>query len=131
MQTNRAGLTVAWAEEISRGSIFSALKHRETYATSDTRPIVRFFGGFGLPNNMCRRGDFAQQGYDNGVPMGGMLTGAPSSAAPQFAVSALWDPGSSGEKGTNLQRVQIIKGWVDKATGESQETGFRCGWQGQ
>ena len=123
LQTNAGGLTVAWAEENSRDSVFTALKNRETYATSGTRPIVRFFGGFGLPRNMCRRGDFAEQGYANGVPMGGMLTGAPSSRGPRFAVSALWDPGWTGQKGTELQRIQIIKGWIDEE-GESHEKVF-------
>ncbi len=121
LQTNGGGLTVAWAEENSRDSIFTALKNRETYATSGTRPIVRLFGGFGLPGNMCQRGDFAQQGYDHGVPMGGMLTGAPSRGGLKLAVSALWDPGWAGQVGTKLQRIQIIKGWIDKDTNESRE----------
>ncbi|MCU1280856.1 MAG: hypothetical protein JWM53_4402 [bacterium] len=113
-QTNGGGLTVAWAEENSRDSIFGALQRRETYATSGTRPIVRFFGGFGLPRAMCTRGDFAGEGYARGVPMGGTLDDG-GGRAPSFAVSALRDA-----RGTLLSKVQIIKGWVD-ARGQTHE----------
>lgn len=115
-ETSPGGLTAAWAEENSRDSIFNALQSRETYATSGTRPSVRFFGGFDLPVKMCRRGDFAAEGYENGVPMGGTLTPADmedQDEKPRFAVLASWDPGWTGRKGTRLQRVQIIKSWVD------------------
>lgn len=116
LETNAGGLTVAWAEENSRDAIFHALKNRETYATSGTRPIVRFFGGFGLPDDICGGGNFARKGYAHGVAMGGTLrVGRRHDAedAPRFAVSALWDPGWAGRPGTRLQRAQIIKGWVD------------------
>lgn len=120
IETNAGGLTVAWAEENSRDSIFTALKNRETYATSGTRPIVRVFGGFDLPKNLCDKGDFAARGYANGVPMGGTLTGASSGQAPSFAVSALMDAGWPGHAGTPLERAQIVKGWVD-ADGATHE----------
>jgi hypothetical protein len=127
LETNAGGLTVAWAEENSRDAIFTALKNRETYATSGTRPIVRVFGGFDLPSDICEKGDFAARGYADGVPMGGTLNAARAAnrggtvAAPSFAVSALMDPGWSGHPGTPLQRAQIIKGWVD-AAGQTHET---------
>ena len=89
-ETNGGGLTVAWAEENSRDSIFSALARRETYATSGTRPVVRFFGGPSVPADICSRGDFAARGYASGVPMGGTL--GPGSGAPRFAVSATHGP---------------------------------------
>ena len=120
LQSNPGGVTGVWAEENSRDSIFAALKRRETFATSGTRIIPRFFGGFALPEKMCQRGDFAQQGYDNGVPMGGTLTRPTNDQAPRFAVSALMDPGWPGHLGTPLQRIQIIKGWLD-AQGNPQE----------
>jgi uncharacterized protein DUF3604 len=119
LETNAGGLAVAWAEENSRDAIFTALKNRETYATSGTRPIVRFFGGVNLPKDICKKGDFAAQGYANGVPMGGTLLG-PANTAPRFAISALMDPGWPGHPGTPLQRAQIIKGWVD-AAGQTHE----------
>src|SRR5262245_11132863 len=117
--TNGGGLTGVWAEENSRDSIFAALQRRETFATSGTRPVVRMFGGFTLPADMCRKGNFAQKGYDNGVPMGGSLSG-PTVKAPSFAVAATMDPGWTGRPGTKLQRAQIIQGWVDGA-GQTHE----------
>ncbi len=113
LESNAGGLGVVWAEENSRDAIFTGLKNRETYATSGTRPIVRVFGGFGLPTDICTKGDFAARGYANGVPMGGTLPAAAGGQVPRFAVSALMDPGWSGHPGTPLQRAQIIKGWVD------------------
>jgi len=120
LEANGGGLTGVWAEENTRDAIFAALKRRETFATSSTRPVVRLFGGFQLPANMCKQGDFAAQGYANGVSMGGTLTGAGARTAPRFAVAAMMDPGWPGHPGTPLQRIQIVKGWVDK-NGESHE----------
>ena len=125
LETNGGALTVAWAEENSRDAIFTAFKNRETYATSGTRPIVRLFGGFDLPADICAGGNFAARGYADGVPMGGCLRRHPDplgackagdgTRAPSFAVNAMMDPGWPGHSGTMLQRVQIIKGWVDGA----------------
>ena len=120
LETSGGGLTVVWAEENSRDSLFTAMKRRETYATSSTRPIVRFFGGFTLPPDICTNGDFAKKGYANGVPMGGILQG-PAASAPKFAIAATMDPGWPGHPGTQLQRAQIVKGWVD-ASGQTHET---------
>ena len=131
LETNAGGLAVAWPEENSREPIVTALKNRETYATSGTRPIVRFFGGFDLPQDVCAQGNFAQRGYKRGVPMGGCLEGHPAAGstckgaianhAPRFAVLAMKDAGWPGHPGTSLQRAQIIKGWVDKASGQTRE----------
>src|SRR5438876_510312 len=115
IENNPGGLTVAWAEENSRDSIFEALRRRETYATSGTRPIVRFFGGWDYPKNLCKSDRFVEEGYAGGVPMGGFLAEPGQPGAPRFAVSVLKDPA-----GSDLQAVQIVKGWVD-ASGATHE----------
>ena len=112
---NPGGLAVVWAEENSRDSLFDAMLRRETYGTSGPRIVVRFFGGWDLPEDLCGSADLAATGYARGVPMGGDLPPAPAGAseAPSFVVSALRDPGTATRSGTPLQRVQIIKGWLD------------------
>ncbi|MGB1581836.1 MAG: DUF3604 domain-containing protein, partial [Nevskiales bacterium] len=121
IEASPGGLAVLYAEENSRPSLFAAMLRREAYATSGTRPIVRFFGGWDIPNNACSRSDFVELGYANGVPMGGDLPNpAASHSAPVFAVSALRDAGGPGVTSEPLQRIQIIKGWIDE-NGEKQE----------
>ncbi len=106
------GLTVLWAEANTRAALFAAMRRREAYATSGTRPSVRFFGGFAYPADLCDEPDLVARGYAQGVPMGGEI-GPSSGAAPRFAVWAQQDPGTAGAPGTPLQRIQIIKGWLD------------------
>ncbi len=120
IEANGGGLAVVWAEENSRDSLFSAMRRREVYATSGTRPIVRFFGGR-IPRNVCRQGTVVDRGYQSGVPMGGEI--GPVASKPRFAVMATRDPGAPGFAGTPLQRIQIVKGWVD-AMGTAQERVF-------
>src|SRR5690606_6388906 len=88
------------------------------YATSGTRPVVRVFGGPDVPADLCSRGDFAARGYATGVPMGGTLEH--DSRAPRIAVSALMDPGWPNHPGRKLDKIQLVKGWVD-ASGEAHE----------
>lgn len=110
---NPGGLAVVWAEENSREAIFLAMRRRETYGTSGPRIVLRFFGGFGYDDSLCAGSDFAQRGYDGGVPMGGELARSPDGSAPRFAVSALRDAGTAEEPGAPLQRIQIVKGWIE------------------
>ena len=108
------GLAGIYAEENSRESLFAAMKRRETFATSGTRIIPRFFGAWDLPAQACGRPDQTALGYENGVPMGSLLPERPGgSESPIFLLSALRDPGSPGRSGGLLQRIQLIKGWVD------------------
>lgn len=106
------GLAVLYAEENTRDSLFAAMRRREAYATSGTRPVLRFFGGWDFPEDLCASGDLVARGYATGVPMGGDLP-APSApgASPQFVVSALYDPGTREYPGNELQRIQLVKGW--------------------
>jgi hypothetical protein len=117
---NPGGLAVVWAEENARDALFDALRRRETYATSGTRPIVRFFGGWEFHPKLCERPDLVRQGYSIGVPMGSDLPPDVGGRAPRFVVSAQMDAGVSDQPGTPLQRIQIVKVWVDQR-GEPRE----------
>ncbi|MEE8311542.1 MAG: DUF3604 domain-containing protein [Candidatus Binatia bacterium] len=110
--TNPSGVAVVWAEENSRDALFAAMRRRETYATSGTRPLLRLFAG-DFKGDLCAAGDLVEQGYRRGVPMGGEIGDLRKGKSPQFAVLAVKDPGGGGAPSTDLQRVQIIKGWID------------------
>jgi hypothetical protein len=103
------GLTAIWARENTREALWDAMKRKEVFATTGTRLRVRVFGGWDLVEFDLARSNFAEHGYDHGVPMGGDLTKAPDGKAPTMLVRVLRDP-----DGANLDRVQIIKGWLDK-----------------
>jgi hypothetical protein len=111
---NPGGPAGVWAEENSRNAIFEAMRRRETFGTSGPRIVPRVFGGWDYADNLCDSADFEQIGDDNGVPMGGTLSTQPTpGAAPRFAVSAMQDVGTTAEPGTPLQRIQIVKGWLE------------------
>ena len=104
-----SGLAAVWARENTREAIFDAMERKEVYATTGTRIQVRVFAGWDFTADEVQRPDFAEQGYRRGVPMGGDLTNASKGKAPTFMVRALRDV-----DGANLDRIQIIKGWLDK-----------------
>jgi hypothetical protein len=110
-----AGLAAVWARENTRESIWDAMARKEAYATTGTRLLVRVFGGWDFKPDEVHRPDFARQGYARGVPMGGDLRDAPKGKAPSFMIRALRDP-----DGANLDRIQVIKGWLDDE-GETHE----------
>ena len=120
--SNPGGHAVVWAEENSRDSIFSAIRRKETYATSGTRPTLRFFAG-DLDENLCDSVDMIGKAYQQGVAMGGEIVAGDESKEPLFLVSAQKDSGTLQSPGTDLQRVQIIKGWVD-SDGQTHEKVF-------
>jgi hypothetical protein len=103
-----SGLAAVWARENTRESLFDAMTRREVYATTGTRLTVRVFAGWDFDMDDVARPDFAAQGYSRGVPMGGDLSNAPAGESPTLMVRALRDP-----DGANLDRVQVIKGWLD------------------
>jgi hypothetical protein len=105
-----AGYQGVWATENTREAIFDAMLRKETYATTGPRIPVRFFGGWDFTDDDLRSRAPAFVGYQKGVPMGGDLPpAAKGKDAPTFMVYALRDP-----IGANLDRIQIIKGWLDK-----------------
>ena len=112
IEFNPGGLAVLWAEENSRDALFAAMQRREAYATSGPRIVFRLFGGWDYPDDLCRRRDFAEVGYANGVPMGGVLPRS-TSTAPVFAARASKDPGTAAAPGMPLQRLQIVKLWLE------------------
>ncbi len=113
------GYAAAWARGNTRAEIFDAFMRREVYATTGPRMVVRLFAGFDFTNGDWD-GDWVRAGYTRGVPMGGELED--SGRAPTFLISALKDP-----DGANLDRVQVVKGWVD-SSGEAREKVYDVAW---
>ncbi|HMA32608.1 MAG TPA: DUF3604 domain-containing protein [Casimicrobiaceae bacterium] len=123
-EVSASGYAAVWATENTRAALFDAMQRRETYATTGTRMIVRFFGGWDFAASDARNRLPAQIGYTKGVPMGGDLSSAPKGKAPTFLVAALKDP-----IGANLDRYQIVKGWLDKS-GKLHEKVYDVVWSG-
>jgi len=110
-----SGLAAVWAEENTRDSIFEAFRRKETYATSGSRIKLRFFGGYNFDESLLKSDNLIKEAYKKGVPMGQDLA-ASEGEAPSFLVWAMRDKNAAP-----LQRVQIIKGWVEKTTGRPFE----------
>ncbi len=119
IEATPGGLAVVWAEENSRDALFAAMRRREVYGTSGTRPILRFFAGR-EPTLNCSDPNFVATAYNGGVPMGGDIGPVRGRRSPRFGVLAFRDPGTQSAPGTPLQRIEIVKGWVD-AGGQSHE----------
>lgn len=114
------GYAGVWATSNTRAAIFDAMMRREVYATTGPRMQVRFFGGWDFSASDLKD-NWVKAGYQRGVPMGANLKPA-NGKAPTFIVSALKDPA-----GGNLDRVQVVKGWVDKS-GKLQEKVYNVAW---
>lgn len=115
-ETLSSGLAAVWAKENTREEIFNAMAKKEVYGTTGTRIVVRFFGGWDYDSDDVYKPDVVTIGYDKGVPMGGDLAAIPKGKkAPTFMVGAAKD-----SWGANLDRIQIIKGWVDKEGGRQE-----------
>lgn len=119
-----SGYAAVWATDNTRAALFEAMQRREVYATTGSRMEVRFFGGFDYRADDLVSPSWLDTAYGKGVPMGGDLTAAPKGRAPSFMVVAAKDP-----DGANLDRAQIIKGWLD-AKGELQEKVYDMDWSG-
>ena len=119
---NPGSLTGVWAPQNTREAIWDGLKARETFVTSGPRVKVRFFGRVGAGEAPADAKSLVESGYAQGVPMGGTLQGG--DGAPSFTVWAIKEA-----DGANLDRIQIVKGWVD-AKGEPQDRVFDVVWSG-
>jgi hypothetical protein len=119
-----SGYVGVWAMENTREALFDAMQRKETYATTGPRMIVRLFGGWDFEPADAGTRSPAVTGYTKGVPMGGDLSNAPHGKSPSFLVAALKDP-----IGANLDRIQIIKGWLD-AKGDTHEKVYDVVWAG-
>ena len=112
-----SGLAGVWAESNTRGDIFDAFRRKETFSTSGPHIPVRFFAGYGIDEALAAAPDAIARAYRDGVPMGADLSPAPEGDAPAFLVWAARDADSAP-----LQRLQIIKGWIEN--GEAREAVF-------
>lgn len=117
-----SGLSAVWAKDNTRASLFDAMDRKEVYGTTGPRITVRFFGGYDFDSNDLRSREPSAIGYLKGVPMGSDLPAAPDGKSPNFLVAALRDP-----IGANLDRVQIVKGWLD-SDGATHEKVYDVAW---
>lgn len=117
-----SGLAAVWAKENTREEIYAAFKRKEVYATTGPRLRLQMFANWMFPENAHRDSEMAEIGYAYGVPMGGDLTRAEGKQTPTFLLRAVKDP-----VGANLDRIQMIKGWLDEA-GKQHEKIYNVAW---
>ncbi len=122
IEQGTAGLSNVWADENTREAIYEAMERKETWATSGPRITVRVFAGFDFGHAAPGKEGWEKTGYDNGVPMGGDLSNAEDGKAPSLMIWAMKGPNSG-----NLDRVQVVKGWLD-ANGETHEVIYDVVW---
>lgn len=125
IEQGTAGLSCVWAEENTRESIWDAMERKETWATSGSRITVRVFGGYDFGNTHPGDANWAEVGYKNGAPMGGDIPQNTEGKPVQLMVWALKGPNSG-----NLDRIQVIKGWID-SEGNAQEKIYNVAWSGE
>ncbi len=121
-QTVASGLAAVWATDNTREAIWDAMDRKEVYASTGTRLMVRFFGGWDYTADDLNSRQPAFRGYGKGVPMGGDLAANSGDGAPTFMVYTLRDP-----IGANLDRIQIVKGWLD-SRGDTHEKVYDVAW---
>jgi hypothetical protein len=117
-----SGYAGVWAKENTREAIWDAMQRKEVFGTTGPRITVRFFGGWDYTAEDLNSRAPAFRGYEKGVPMGGDLSARGNGGAPTFMVYALRDP-----IGANLDRIQIIKGWLD-VKGNTHEKVYDVAW---
>ena len=115
-----SGMAAVWATENTREAIMAAFKRREVYATSGPRIALKVYGGSELQQSDLSAPDSWRS---KAVPMGGAIAGGEE--APAFVMQAFKDPQSA-----NLDRIQVVKGWVD-AAGKEHEAIYNVAWAGE
>lgn len=120
-----SGLAAVWAKKNTREEIFAAFQRKEVYATTGPRIQLRMFGGWDFSEQDKKAENLAEAGYSSGVPMGGDLTDAADGKVPKLLIRATRDP-----RGANLDRIQVVKGWVD-ANGGQHEQVYNAAWSDQ
>ena len=122
LQLGASGLAGVWASGNTRTALWDAMNRKEVFGTSGTRLTVRVYGGYDYNPDDIKTADWAQAACAKGVPMGGDLMAAAEGQVPSFLVQARKDP-----DGANLDRIQIVKGWMD-ADGNTHEKVFDVSW---
>ena len=122
LQLGASGLAGVWASGNTRTALWDAMARKEVFGTSGTRMTVRMYGGYDYTGADIKAADWAKAACAKGVPMGGDLAAAAEGQVPTFLVQARKDP-----DGANLDRIQVVKGWLD-AAGKTHEQVFDVSW---